>query len=171
MGNAAPARRPSRIPEILLGAILIVLTTFVPYLNLVNVLPFAGLFLSGAVATWAYIIRHQVPLSHREAFSLGARTGIAGSAGVLAVVYVMLERVRELSLEGFQKMLSDLGGSLPPNTPELYQQILLVINAPAGIKAVSFLLSLIVLALLFGPLAGLGGRFTVWVLKRQAMRG
>ncbi|NTU57424.1 MAG: hypothetical protein HGB00_00670 [Chlorobiaceae bacterium] len=163
-------RRPGKLPEVLLGAILIVLTSFVPYLNLVNVFPFAGIIISGALATWVYIIRHQVCLTYREAFVLGFQTGFAGGSFLLLAVYLMLERARNLTLDGFNKLLSEWGGRIPSDSADLYQQVIQIINAPMGVKAVSFLVSFVLIGMLLGPLAGLGSRLTVYLLKKQAQQ-
>jgi hypothetical protein len=163
-------KRPGKIAEVLLGAVLIVLTTFVPYLNLVNLFPFAGIILSGAFATWVYIIRHQARLSYNEAFMLGAQSGFAGGALLLLVIYLLLEKVRNLSASEFQKVLADWGGRMPADSGDLYSQVMTVVNAPMGIKALSFLVSLVLIGLIFAPLCGLGSRLTVYLLKQQARR-
>lgn len=170
MGTGTIERHPGKLPEVLLGGVLIVLTTFMPYLNLINVFPFAGIILSGALATWIYIIRHQVPLTYREAFALGVRSGIVGGGGVLLVIYLLLEKVRGLSLNDFQKQLADWSGRMPGDAAELYQQVMTVVNAPPGVKLLSFMLSLLLLCIIFAPLCGLGSRLTVYLLKLQARR-
>jgi hypothetical protein len=170
MGTDITERYPGKLPEVLLGAVLIVLTTFVPVLNLINLFPFAGVILSGALATWIYIVRHQVPLSYRKAFVLGAQSGFVGSALIMFIIYLMLEKVRNLSMVEFQKLLSEWGGRLPSDSTELYRQVMMVINAPIEVKAVSYLLSLVLIALVLAPLSGLGARLTVYILKRQARK-
>ncbi|HWR01466.1 MAG TPA: hypothetical protein VN371_06345 [Chlorobaculum sp.] len=170
MGDDSFKRLPGQIPEVLLGAVLIALTSFVPYLNLINVFPFAGIILSGAVAAWVYIIRHQVCLSYRQAFFLGAKSGFAGGTILLSVVYLMLENARNLSVDQFKKLLTDWGGRLPSDSAEMYQQVMQIVNAPIGIKLVSFLASMVLIGLLLAPLAGIGSRITVYILKKQAQR-
>ena len=170
MGTATIEKHPRKVIEVLLGAVLIVLTTFVPYLNLVNLFPFAGIILSGAAAAWVYIMRHQVPLSYRQAFFLGAQSGFTGGAMILLVIYMLLEKVRNLSEAEFQKLLAEWGGRMATDTTELYRQVMMVVNAPMEIKVISYLVSMVLIGLLFAPLAGLGSRLTVYLLKRQATK-
>ncbi len=170
MGDETFERLPGQIPVVLLGAVLIALTSFVPYLNLINVFPFAGIILSGAVAAWVYIMRHQVCLSYRQAFFLGAKSGFAGGMILLSVVYLMLEKARNLSVDQFKKLLTDWGGRLPSDSADMYQQVMQIVNAPFGVKLISFLVSMVLIGLILGPLAGIGARLTVYILKRQARR-
>ncbi|NTW51785.1 MAG: hypothetical protein HGB22_04280 [Chlorobiaceae bacterium] len=170
MGEETTVRNPGQTPAVLVGATLIALTSFVPYLNLINVFPFAGIILSGAVAAWFYIIRHQVPLSYRQAFLLGAKSGFLGGSFILFVVYLMLEQARNLSVDQFRKLLTDWGGRMPSDSADMYQQIMMIVNAPFGIKLVSFLVSMVLIGLILGPLAGIGARLTVYILKKQAQR-
>lgn len=170
MEPAERSRQPGKLPEVLLGSVIIVLTTFVPFLNLINIFPFAGIILSGALAAWVYIMRHQIALSYRQAFWLGAEAGFTGGALILVVVYLLLENVRDLSLADFQKLLAEWGGQVPGGAGELYQQIMMVVNAPVEVKVMSYIVSLVLIGLLFAPLAGLGSRLTVFLLKLQARR-
>jgi hypothetical protein len=73
---------------VLLGAAIILLTTTVPYLTLLNILLPVGIFVAGAVALHQAIMRFQVRLPYSEAFVLGCITGLAG--GILSVVVSFL---------------------------------------------------------------------------------
>ena len=73
---------------VLLGVAIILLTTTVPYLTLLNILLPVGIFVAGAVALHQTIMRFQVRLPYSEAFALGSITGLLG--GVLSVVVSFL---------------------------------------------------------------------------------
>ncbi len=55
---------------VLLGASIIIVSTTVPYLTLLNVFLFAGIFLAGTVALHQTIMRFQVRLTYNQALSL-----------------------------------------------------------------------------------------------------
>ncbi len=170
MNESPVERRPGRFPEVLLGAVLLVLTTFVPVLNLVNYIPLAGIVLSGALATWVYIVRHQIRLTYRESFIIGAQSGFTGGVLLLTVLYVLFDRIRGLSAEQFQQLLTDWSGRVTPESAELYQQVMIVVNAPIEVKVISFLVSMVLIGLIFAPIAGLGGRLAVFLLRWHASR-
>ena len=73
-----------------LGAILILLSTTVPYLMLLNGFLFAGIFLAGVVALHKTILRFQVALTFREAFVLGCMVGFAGGVLSEAVSFFLI---------------------------------------------------------------------------------
>jgi len=56
---------------VLIGVAIVLVTTTVPYLTMLNVFLFSGIFLAGLFALTVSIMRYQVRLSYNEAFVLG----------------------------------------------------------------------------------------------------
>ena len=98
MGAETVPGRPSKVTALLLGAAVLVLTTTLPYLTLINALFFAGIIASGSAAAWYYIMHHQIRLESGEAFVLGAMSGLVG--GVLSVLVAYLLETRSVTFRG-----------------------------------------------------------------------
>ncbi|MBF0585706.1 hypothetical protein INT08_00280 [Prosthecochloris sp. N3] len=170
MNKPVPGQETERLRALGLGALLIVLTTTVPYLTLINALFFAGIFLGGAVAAHHYIISCQVRLSYSEAFFFSFLSGAAGSVISVVISYVLLTTFNyRPGIEGLM-LLVDWMQQMAPDQPELSRQFREILEAPVDLSLVDFLLSIVVTVFLYSPVAGLGGIFSVWRLKRQARR-
>jgi hypothetical protein len=171
MGADIIPAKPGKAPELITGAALLVLTTTVPYLTLVNAFLFSGIVFSGAVASYIYIIRHQIRLSYSEAFVLGAMSGfIGGALSVLAGF--LLEK-----LFGYRpgvesiRLLVEWGSRVAPEEAATFRQMLATVTAPIEISLTDLVVSMLFTAMFYAPFSGLGGRLTVLILKRQAQRG
>jgi ABC-type Mn2+/Zn2+ transport system permease subunit len=162
---------PEKVRALALGALLIVVTTTVPYLTLINALFFAGIFLSGAIASYYYIVTCQVKLSFSEAFLFSFLSGVVGSILSVVISYVLLTTFQyRPGIEGLL-LLIDWMEQMAPEQPELSLQLKEILEAPVELTIVDFLLSVVVTVFLYSPVSGLGGVFSVWRLKRQARRG
>ncbi|HWQ25184.1 MAG TPA: hypothetical protein VN367_00250 [Chlorobaculum sp.] len=170
MGAEIIPAKPGKAPELIAGAVILILTTIVPYLTLVNAFLFSGIVFSGAVAAYIYIIRHQVRLSYGEAFVFGAMSGFIG--GVLSVlVAYLLERVTGYrpGLESV-RLLVEWGSRVAPEEAATFRQMLAVVTAPVEVSLTDLLVSMLITGIFYAPFSGLGARLTVLVLKRQARR-
>jgi len=67
-----------KLYSVLVGAAIIILTTTIPYLTLLNVFLFAGIFIAGTVALHQTIMRFQVRLTYNQAFAYGCLAGLVG---------------------------------------------------------------------------------------------
>lgn len=161
---------PGRSGAVLIGSVLLMLTTTVPYLTLINAFLFAGIVFSGASGAWYYIFKNQVRLSYGEAFVLGAFCGIGG--GILSVLASYLLLVFFDYRAGIEslRLLVDWGSRVAPEESGTFRELLKTVTAPIEITGTDLLASMIMTGLLYAPLAGLGGRITVFILKRQARR-
>ncbi len=161
---------PEKRSAVLLGSVLLVLTTTVPYLNLVNALLFSGIIFSGGAAAWFYIIRHQVPLRSGQAFMLGALVGLVGGVLSVGVEYLLLKVFGyRPGLESL-RLLVDWGSSMSPGDAATFRQLLAMVTAPVEITVMDLVVSMLLTGAIYAPFAGVGGRISVLILKWQARR-
>lgn len=170
MGIDVVPARPSKATAIALGAALLLLTITVPYLALINAFLFAGIILSGSAAAWYYIMRHQVRLSYGESFVLGGLAGFVG--GVLSVLAGFTLESLFGYVPGLEslKLLVDWASSMAPQDAEKFRQMLALVSAPKEISLADLVISALFTGIFYGPISGLGGRLTVFVLKRRARK-
>ena len=173
----------SRLPfegkrfAVLLGATIILVTTTLPYLTLINILLPVGIFVAGAVALHQTIMRFQVRLPYSEAFALGSITGMLG--GILSVVVSFL-LIRFINytpgMESFLFVIDWMLG-VAKGKPELQDQMQALVEAkklviaPAELTFTDLLMNMVVFGAFYSLIAGLGGSSAVLRLKRKARRG
>lgn len=162
---------PGKGPAVLIGALLIVLSTTVPYLTLVNAFLFSGIIFSGAAAAWYYIIHHQVRLSYAQAFVIGAMSGFFGGVLSVGVEYFLLEVFAYRPGLESVRLLVDWGTRMAPEESATFRQLLALITAPVKITVMDLVVSMLLTGAIYAPFAGVGARITVLVLKWQAKRG
>lgn len=162
--------RPSKVSALLGGAVLLVLTTTLPYLTLINAFLFAGIIIAGAVAAWYYIMRNQIRLESGEAFVLGAMSGFVGGALSVLVAYLLEKWFGYIPGLESLRLLVAWATSLAPEDAETFQQMLAMVTAPKDIALSDLLVSMILTGMFYAPFSGLGGRVTVFFLKRQARK-
>lgn len=161
---------PEKRTAVLLGALLLVLTTTVPYLNLVNALLFSGIIFSGGAAVWYYIIRHQVPLRYSQAFMLGALAGAVGGVLSVGIEYFLLKVFGyRPGLESLT-LLVEWGSRMAPEEAPTFRQLLAMVTAPVEITVMDLVVSMLLTGAIYAPFAGVGGRISVLILKWQARR-
>jgi hypothetical protein len=164
----AGERQPGKAVAVLVGSVLIMLTTTIPYLTLVNAFLFAGIIFGGWGGTYYHIIRHQVRLDYGEAFLLGALCGLGG--GVLSVMAGYLLLVGFDYRPGLESLvlLAEWGSRVAPEEAGTFRQLLQAVTAPVELTAADILMSMAMSGMIYAPFAGLGGRIAVFILKRQA---
>ncbi len=162
---------------VLLGAAIILITTTVPYLTLLNILLPVGIFVAGAVALHQTIMRFQVRLPYSEAFALGSITGLVG--GILSVVvsFLFIQVINYTpGMESFLLVI-DWMLDVAKGKPELQEQVRALVEAkklvlaPAELTLTDLLMNMVVFGAFYALIAGLGGAYAVRRLKRQAARG
>lgn len=170
MGAEIIPGRPSKVPALMAGALVLVLTTTLPYFTLLNAFFFAGIIISGAVAAYFYIMRHQIRISYGEAFLLGVMSGFVGGALSILAGYVLERWFYYLpGLESLQ-LLVEWATRLAPEESGTFQQMLTMATASKDISLSDLLLSMLFTGMFYAPIAGLGSRLTVFFLKRQARK-
>ena len=170
MGVESVPARPSKAPALLLGAALLVLTTTLPYLTLINAFLFAGIIAAGSVAAWYYIMHNQIRLESGEAFVLGAMSGFAGGALSVLAAYLLEKWFGYIpGLESLQLLVAWASRLAPEEAPN-FQQMLAIVTEPKEIALTDLLMSMLLTGMFYAPFSGLGGRLTVFVLKRQARK-
>ena len=170
MGIDVVPARPSKVTAIALGAVFLLLTTTLPYLALINAFLFAGIIISGTLATWFYIMRHQVRLSYSESFVLSGISGFFG--GALSVLFGFLLESWFGYVPGLEslKLLVNWASSMAPQDAETFRQMLALVSAPKEISLTDLLISMLFTGMFYAPFSGLGGRLAVFVLKRRAKK-
>jgi len=170
MGIDVIPARPSKITSIVLGAALLLLMNTVPYLALINAFLFAGIILSGAVAAWFYIMRHQVRLGYAEAFVLGGVSGFFG--GALSVLAGFLLETWFGYVPGLEslRLLANWAISMDSGNAETFRQMLALVSAPKDLSLVDLMISMLFTGIFYAPFSGIGGRLTVFILKRKAKK-
>ncbi|NTU54612.1 MAG: hypothetical protein HGA97_13185, partial [Chlorobiaceae bacterium] len=170
MGEEIVPGRPSKTPALAVGAVLLVMTTTLPYLTLINAVLFAGIITSGSMAVLFYILSNQIRITYSESFVLGAMSGFVGGIASVLAGYVLEKWFGYLpGLESLQ-LLVEWGSRMVPEEAETFQQMLAVVTAQKEISLTDLLLSMIFSGMFYAPFAGLGGRLTVFFLKRQARK-
>ena len=153
-----------------IGGLLILLTTTFPYLTLINALFFVGILFGGAVAAYYYIVKCQVQLSMSEGFVFGSLAGITGSVLSVTAGYILITTFNyRPGIEGLL-LLSEWMKGLSPEQDAFLNQLQEMLHAPVEMTFFDYLLSLAITIFIYTPIAGLGGVFTVWRLKRQARK-
>lgn len=170
-----PASLPlqGRVRAVAIAAAVIVLTTLVPYLMLVNVL-FLGIFLAGLLSVYYAVIAFQVRLSYNEAFFLGGSGGFVGGVVSELGSYLLIELAgyrpgTETVLLLREWFLSMSGGD--PELKEYVTREFAAQLAPVKPTLLGLFLGTVELAMICSAVAGLGGMLIVFILKRQASRG
>jgi hypothetical protein len=170
MGVETVPGRPSKVTAVLGGAVLLVLTTTLPYLTLINAFLFAGIIASGSAAAWYYIMHHQVRLESGEAFVLGAMSGLFGGALSVLAAYLLETQFGYIPGLDSLKLLVAWASRMAPEEAPTFQQMLALVTEPKEISLSDLVMSTILTGMFYAPFAGLGGRLTVFVLKRQARK-
>lgn len=165
-----------RLFTLTLCSVLIVLTTTVPYLTLLNVLFFSGIFWSGFIALHQTILRYQVPLSFRDAFVLGSLAGFVGglASELLGIMLMTLVDYRP-GIESLS-LIVQWATEQAMHNPELREQVTMLqeaeklAKAPISLSFTDILLNLAITGMVYAPIAGFGGMLAVRWLKYQAAR-
>lgn len=157
-----------KLKAIGIGAILVLASTTVPYLLLLNLFFLAGIIISGAVASYYYIVACQERLAMSEAFVFSSLAGMAGSALSVTADYILISEFNYRPGAAEFIAISEQMKGLSPEQDMRINQLQEMLQAPVEATFAGFLLSLVITAIIYAPVAGLGGIFTVWRLKRQA---
>ncbi len=166
-----------KLLRVLLGAAIILLTTIVPYLTLVNVFLFAGIFLAGVISLHQTILRFQVRLTYRDAFLLGCVAGMAGGVVSEGVTFLLIEFFKYRPGTESLALVIDWLLEMAKGKPELQEQVQALVAAeklalaPVSISFTDILMNMLFSGAFYAPIAGLGGAFAVLRLKRKAARG
>jgi hypothetical protein len=176
--NINPPSLPvaGKLYAVLLGAVIIILTTTVPYLTMVNVFLFAGIFLAGAVSLHQTILRFQVRLSYRDAFILGCVAGLAGGVLSEGITFVLMEFFKYRPGTESLALVVDWVTEMAKGKPELQEQVKALVMAeklalaPVSLSFTDILMNMLFSGAFYAPIAGLGGAFAVLRLKRRARR-
>jgi len=166
-----------RVTAVAIGAALIVITTTVPYLTLLNAFFFSGIFIAGMAAIYYAVIRHQVRLTYNEAFILGSFCGFAGGMFSETLSFMLIELTGyRPGMEGM-RLLLDWARDMAAGKPELAEQLRVLAEmetlalAPMDLTLADLFIGILFASIFYAPVAGIGGMFTVLRLKRQAARG
>jgi hypothetical protein len=166
-----------KLYAVLLGAALILLTTTVPYLTLLNVFLFAGVFLAGVVALHQTIMRFQVTLTVREAFVLGCMAGFAGGVVSEVVTFFLMTFLHYRPGTESLSLIVEWALEMAKKQPELQDQVQALVAAeklalaPVTLTFTELLMNMAFSGIFYAPIAGLGGSYAVRRLKRQAAKG
>lgn len=160
-----------------LGAVLVTFTTTLPYLTLLNTFFFSGVFLAGMAAVYYAVIAYQARLSYNQAFVLGSFCGIAGGMFSETISYMLIALAGyRPGMEGL-KLMVDWARDMAAGKPELTEQLRVLTEmealalAPVSLTPADLFTGILFAAVFYAPIAGLGGLFTVFRLKRQAAKG
>jgi hypothetical protein len=165
-----------KLYTVLLGAAIILLTTTVPYLTLVNIFLFAGIFLAGVVSLHQTILRYQVRLSYRDAFFLGCVAGMVGGFVSEGVTFLLMELFNYRPGTESLALVVDWVLEMAKGKPELQEQVQALVAAeklamaPVSISITDILMNMLFSGAFYAPIVGLGGAFAVLRLKRKAAR-
>jgi hypothetical protein len=179
-----PAEKPvqsllpveGKLYAVLLGTAMILLTTTVPYLTLLNVFLFAGIFLAGVVALHQTIMRFQVTLTFREAFVLGCMAGFAGGVVSEVITFFLMTSLHYRPGTESLALIVDWALEMAKKQPELQEQVQALVAAeklalaPVTLTFTELLMNMAFSGIFYAPIAGLGAAYAVRRLKRQAAK-
>jgi len=165
-----------KLYSVLVGAAIIILTTTIPYLTLLNVFLFAGIFIAGTVALHQTIMRFQVRLTYNQAFAYGCLAGLVGGVVSEGITFALMELLNYRP--GTESLALVIGWALEmaKGRPEVQQQVQALVAAeklalvPVKLSLVDILMNMAFSGAFYAPIAGLGGAFAVLRLKRKAAR-
>jgi hypothetical protein len=165
-----------KLHAVLIGAAVILLTTTVPYLTILNIFLFSGIFVAGAVSLYYTILRFQVRLPYSEAYLTGCLAGLAGGALSEVAGFLFMEFLNYRP--GTESISLVIGWMLEmaegkPALQEQVQQLLAaekLAMAPVKLSIADLLINMGVSGVMYGLIAGIGGAFAVFLLKRLAAR-
>ena len=166
-----------KLYAVLLGALIVILTTTVPYLTLVNVFLFVGIFLAGLISLHNTLLRFQVTLTFREAFALGCMAGFMGGVLSEVVTFFLMEFLHYRPGTESLALVIDWALEMAKGRPELQKQVQALVAAeklaiaPVSLSFTDILMNMAFSGVFYAPIAGLGGAYAVRRLKRQAARG
>jgi len=165
-----------KLYTVALGSSIIILTTTVPYLTLLNVFLFAGIFLAGTIALHQSIMRFQVRLSYNQAFVLGCVTGLVGGTVSEGITYLLMELFNYRPGTESLALVIQWALEMAKGRPEVQQQVQALIAAekqaltPVKLSFIDVLMNMLFSGAFYAPITGLGGAFAVLRLKRKAAR-
>ena len=166
-----------KLYAVLLASLIILLTTTVPYLTMLNVFLFAGVFLAGMVSLNRTILQFQVRLPTSEAFFLGCVAGMAGGVISEGVTFLLMELFNYRPGAESLALLIGWALDMAKGRPDLQQQVQVLVEAeklvlaPVKLTFNELLMNMAFSGAFYAPSAGFGGVFAVMRLKRQAARG
>ncbi|MCX6178314.1 MAG: hypothetical protein NT163_02915 [Chlorobiales bacterium] len=166
-----------KLYTVLLGALIIILSTTVPYLTLLNVFLFAGIFLAGTVALHNSIMLFQVRLTYNQAFLLGCVAGLVGGVVSEGITFLLMELFNYRPGTESLALVIDWALEMAKGRPEVQQQVQALVAAeklalvPVKLSFIDILMNMLFSGAFYAPIAGLGGAFAVLRLKRKAARG
>ena len=162
---------------VLLGSAIVILTTTVPYLTMVNIFLFAGIFFSGTIALYRTILRFQVRLSYRDAFFVGCLVGLVGGIASEGITFLLMNFFNYRPGTESLAVLIAWVTEMAKGKPELQEQVRQLVAAeklalsPVSLSFTDILMNMLFSGAFYAPIAGLGGVFAVLRLKRKASRG
>lgn len=165
-----------RLFTVLLTASIVVLTTTVPYLTLLNLFLFFGIFLAGRIALNRSILRFQVRLPYNEAFILAFFGGIVGGILSETVSWVLMETLSYRPGTESLSLVIDWIVDTARDRPELQPQVQALLEAeklalePVSLGIMDLLAGMLFSAAFYAPIAGFGGMWAVFRLKQKAAR-
>ncbi|NTW70301.1 MAG: hypothetical protein HGB23_10745 [Chlorobiaceae bacterium] len=168
---------PEKIYTVLLGAVIILLTTTVPYLTLLNVFLFAGIFLAGTIALNHSILRFQVRLEYSAAFFLGCVAGIAGGVLSESAAFILMQQFNYRPGAESLSLIIDWALEMAKGKPELQDQVQALVAAeklalaPVNLSFREMLMNMAFSGAFYAPMTGLGAAYAVRRLKRKARKG
>jgi hypothetical protein len=166
-----------RFYTVLLGAFLVVLSTTVPYLTLLNAFFMAGIFMAGMFSIYFAVMHYQIRLSYSDAFLFASLGGIAGGLISEIVGYLLIEFAGYrpgteslMLLVGWVHQMAAGNPELVDLVHELDREAKSIAQISPDINLKDLLVWIVVSAGLYAPVTGLGGIFMVFRLKRQAAK-
>jgi hypothetical protein len=166
-----------KLHAVLIGTAIILLTTTVPYLTILNIFLFSGIFAAGAISLYYTILRFQVRLPYSEAYLTGCLSGFAGGALSELAGFFFMEYLNYRPGTESLSLVIDWMQETAKGNPALQEQVKQLVEAekialaPVKMTIADLFINMGVSGVMYGLIAGIGGAFAVFVLKRLAARG
>ncbi|MDW8467496.1 MAG: hypothetical protein RML35_15465 [Chloroherpetonaceae bacterium] len=151
-----PAKeQPDNFTAVMWGAAVVVITSLVPYLSLINFCCL-GVMIGGAVATFQYTSAYQLTLKGGEGFKLGALAGLVGGVAYYAL-FLLLQTLfdYQLGAEEWRQLLLSLFGSDPAAREQIEEA--LRTQQQEGLTVLNVIIGLGLTLILYPLAGGIGG--------------
>jgi hypothetical protein len=156
---------PDTFNALLWGAGVIVVTSLLPYVGILNNLCCLGVIVGGLVTAYQYINQYQLTIRGGEGFKLGALAGLLGGMGyfiIFTAVQMLLDY--QINIEETKNLLIALFGSDPQAREQIEESFRK--QKLEGVTISNILIGLISTLIIYPIAGGIGGAIGAAVFRK-----
>jgi len=156
---------PDTFNALLWGAGVIVVTSLLPYVGILNNLCCLGVIVGGLVTAYQYINQYQLTIRGGEGFKLGALAGLLGGMGyfiIFTAVQMLLDY--QINIEETKNLLIALFGSDPQAREQIEESFRK--QKLEGVTISNILIGLISTLIIYPIAGGIGGAIGAAIFRK-----